>query len=101
MSEADSAQSRRELLDVAREAAAAAVVVVHDERPARLEVHQKSSATDHVTDLDRASEAVIRDVIARRRPQDSVVGEEDGGDPSQEGVTWWIDPDRRNDELRL
>ena len=81
-----------ELLAVAREAAAAAANLVHRERPGTLMVHQKSSATDHVTDMDRASESLIRGVILNRRPQDSVVGEEEGGVAADEGVTWWVDP---------
>ena len=81
-----------ELLQVARDAARAAVGLIHDRRPATFEVTQKSTATDHVTEMDRASEHLIRSVIAAARPDDVVVGEEGGGDPGPSGVTWWVDP---------
>jgi myo-inositol-1(or 4)-monophosphatase len=42
--------------------------------------------------MDRAAEALIRDVISSRRPHDAVVGEEDGGRADPDGVTWWVDP---------
>lgn len=83
-----------ELAEIAHEAARAAVQLIHDERPERLEVRRKSSATDMVTEMDTASEHVIRAVIAARRPDDRVIGEEGGeqagGSPSD--VTWWVDP---------
>ncbi|UDY35953.1 inositol monophosphatase family protein [Dermatobacter hominis] len=96
----------RPLLDVALEAAAAAVALVHDGRPDALEVSSKSSSTDLVTQMDRAAEAVIRDVIRGRRPDDVVMGEEMGdggtaaaageggesGEAGQGAVTWWVDP---------
>lgn len=50
--------------------------------------------------MDTASEAVIRAVIAERRPHDTVVGEEggelaaseSGAEQDRTGVTWWVDP---------
>jgi histidinol-phosphatase len=45
-----------------------------------------------VTDADRAVEADLRDVLARERPADSIVGEEFGGDTSFTGRQWIIDP---------
>lgn len=81
-----------DLLEVAREAAAAAVELIHLDRPTKLDVDTKSSATDHVTDMDRSSEALLRRVIASKRPGDSIVGEEEGGEASRSGVTWWLDP---------
>jgi myo-inositol-1(or 4)-monophosphatase len=91
----------RELLDVALEAARAAVALVSD-RSVALEVSSKSSSTDLVTQMDRGAESVIREVIARHRPDDVVMGEEmgdggtaPGGDSTAPGggaVTWWVDP---------
>jgi myo-inositol-1(or 4)-monophosphatase len=81
-----------ELLEVAREAAAVAVHHIVASRPAVLQVSQKSTATDHVTEMDLASERMLREVLARRRPQDAVVGEEHGMTPGRSGVTWWLDP---------
>ncbi len=81
-----------ELLDVAMEAAATAVELIHTNRPASLQVHTKSSATDHVTNMDIASEDAIRRVITTRRPHDSLLGEEHGGTIDPERLTWVIDP---------
>lgn len=86
-----------ELLDVALSAAAAAVDLIHANRPATLSARSKSTATDLVTEMDTASEALIRRVIAERRPGDAVLGEEGGEQPgahgtSGGGVTWIVDP---------
>ncbi len=87
------------LLAIALEAASAAVELVHDGRPEQLEIASKSSSTDMVTQMDRAAEAVIREVIASSRPGDVVVGEEMGDGaggahdaPGEGAVTWWVDP---------
>jgi histidinol-phosphatase len=45
-----------------------------------------------VTDADRAVEADLREVLARERPDDSVVGEEFGGTATFSGRQWIIDP---------
>lgn len=84
-----------ELEQVAAEAAAAAAELIHDGRPADLEITSKSADTDLVTTMDRASEQLIRSVIAARRPSDVVIGEEGGeldGSDSPSGVRWWVDP---------
>lgn len=81
-----------ELLGVARTAAAAAAALIVDERPAELRVSQKSSATDHVTEMDVAAETRIRAVLAELRPGDAVLGEEHGGELAAEGITWIVDP---------
>jgi myo-inositol-1(or 4)-monophosphatase len=85
-----------ELLAVALAAAAAAVELIHDRRPASLRISDKSSATDHVTEMDIASEQLIRRTIAARRPHDRVVGEEGQPDAVAPGATtdvvWWVDP---------
>lgn len=93
-----------ELLKVAKDAAAAAVELIHTNRPASFRIDEKSTATDHVTEMDTASERLIRTVIAKARPTDLVVGEEDqpsqggagvpqsGSGPHVSPVTWWVDP---------
>jgi histidinol-phosphatase len=45
-----------------------------------------------VTDADRAVETVLRQVLGRERPDDSVVGEEFGGTTTFSGRQWIIDP---------
>lgn len=45
-----------------------------------------------VTDADRAVETELREALARERPDDSIVGEEFGGDTAFTGRQWIIDP---------
>ncbi len=45
-----------------------------------------------VTDADRAVEAELREMLAGERPDDSIVGEEFGGDITFTGRQWIIDP---------
>src|ERR1700744_4091449 len=45
-----------------------------------------------VTDADRAVETELREVLARERPNDSIVGEEFGGQTTFTGRQWIIDP---------
>ena len=81
MGSADAAVVEADLLDVAVEAAraAAAELLARWRRP--LEIGTKSTPTDPVTGADVAAERAIRDVLARRRPQDSILGEEGGQTP--------------------
>jgi myo-inositol-1(or 4)-monophosphatase len=52
----------------------------------------KSSPTDLVTEVDRASEARIVTAIERARPDDGLQGEEGTGIASRTGLRWVIDP---------
>ncbi len=52
----------------------------------------KSSATDLVTEADRAAEALIIGGLAAARPDDGIVGEEGGEKASETGLSWFIDP---------
>jgi myo-inositol-1(or 4)-monophosphatase len=52
----------------------------------------KSSATDPVTEFDRAAEAYIVDELRRLRPDDAIVGEEGAADSGTSGIEWHIDP---------
>jgi histidinol phosphatase-like enzyme (inositol monophosphatase family) len=47
---------------------------------------------DPVTVADRAAEAAMRAVLAIRRPEDAILGEEDAAKPGTSGLTWVIDP---------
>ena len=47
---------------------------------------------DPVTEADRAAERAMRDVLARMRPQDAILGEEYGPQPGTSGLTWVLDP---------
>lgn len=56
-----------------------------------LRVEQKPDLTP-VTDADEAVEAKVRAVLAAERPDDAVLGEEQGGTPMLRGRQWVIDP---------
>lgn len=57
-----------------------------------LDVSAKSSATDLVTDVDQATERWLIEELARRRPDDGVLGEEGGGRSGTSAVRWLLDP---------
>src|SRR4249920_791771 len=59
---------------------------------ARSSVTTKSTATDMVTEMDGAAEALIADGIRAARPEDGIVGEEGTADAGTSGVRWVIDP---------
>jgi myo-inositol-1(or 4)-monophosphatase len=73
----------------------------HDRR--RTQVQTKSSSTDMVSEMDTASERLIRELILTARPGDAILGEEGGeqaGTPPteatssgrSEAVRWIVDP---------
>lgn len=81
-----------ELRDIARTLASTYAAKATELRAAGVEVAAtKSSISDIVTAADRQIEAEIRSELARLRPEDTIVGEEDGG-TAGEGITWIIDP---------
>jgi len=61
------------------------------EGPAR-GVGAKSSATDLVSDADRAAEASIYELLQRERPDDSIVAEEGASAAGSSGRRWLVDP---------
>ena len=88
MAEAD----EHELLAVAREAAqAAAVELTSRFGNAPHGVHAKSTPTDLASDADLAAERAIREVLARLRPDDAILGEE-GGETGDGELRWVVDP---------
>ncbi|NHC13835.1 inositol monophosphatase [Motilibacter sp. E257] len=83
----------QELLSVATEAAARAARLLVDERPPDLGVAAtKSSPTDPVTEMDRASERLVVETVLARRPGDGFFGEEGADRAGTSGVVWVIDP---------
>jgi myo-inositol-1(or 4)-monophosphatase len=86
------------LLAIAREAAAEAGEYLRSRLPAVAGggllggASAKSSPTDLVTEVDRASEALIVASLLRARPDDGIRGEEGSDRASSSGVTWVIDP---------
>jgi len=58
----------------------------------RVDVNTKSSGTDMVSEMDKASEALIVEGILAVRPDDAILGEETGARTGTSGVRWVIDP---------
>jgi myo-inositol-1(or 4)-monophosphatase len=87
------------LLELAREVAAEAGELLVSRLPAvaggkllARGATSKSSPTDLVTEIDRASEALIVSSLLRARPNDAIVGEEGSSREGSTGVTWVVDP---------
>ena len=83
-----------ELMALAREVAlAAGALLLRGQAEASEDVDTKTSGTDMVTALDRASEELVTDAILSARPHDAVLGEEGGlTGPGTSGVRWIVDP---------
>uniref|UniRef100_UPI004049FE41 inositol monophosphatase family protein n=1 Tax=Candidatus Planktophila sp. TaxID=2175601 RepID=UPI004049FE41 len=77
---------KAELLDLALRVGkkAADLLSAH---PELLEVSTKSSDVDIVTQMDRASEALIVSSILAERPDDGMIGEEGAERTSTSGIT--------------
>jgi myo-inositol-1(or 4)-monophosphatase len=86
------AYDEQELNAVAHEAAQAAAAELLPRFGHRQEgIRAKSGPTDLVSDADLAAESAIRAVLARRRPDDAILGEE-GGASGNGDLRWVIDP---------
>ena len=83
-----------ELIAVAAELAdAARVATLKHFRSAGLNADTKErDRFDPVTVADRLSEIEMRAILARRRPEDAIVGEEFGSKAGTSGLTWVLDP---------
>lgn len=81
------------LRDLALEVARSAAVLVRERRAEGVSVADtKSSSTDVVTEVDRASEEHIRQLLLEARPDDSILGEEGDDHVGTSGVLWVVDP---------
>lgn len=81
-----------ELLEVAYEAARHAAGELMRRFGGAVEgLRTKSTPTDPASEADLAAEAVIREVLDRRRPGDAVLGEE-GGATGEGELRWLVDP---------
>jgi histidinol-phosphatase len=78
-------------LELAESLADAAAAVTLAWFGGRLPVELKDDATP-VTDVDRAAERAMRDLLAERAPDDGVLGEEEGHRKGTSGRTWVLDP---------
>jgi myo-inositol-1(or 4)-monophosphatase len=82
-----------ELLAIARELARQSAALLLDGLTRRrAEISTKSTDTDMVTEMDRASERLIVDGILEHRPHDGIVGEEGSDITGTSGIDWLIDP---------
>ncbi len=81
-------------LEVAEEMAdAARAVILPYFRQTNLETDNKlAGGYDPVTVADRAAEQAMRAVLAQRRPEDGILGEEFGQVEGSSGRTWVLDP---------
>jgi histidinol phosphatase-like enzyme (inositol monophosphatase family) len=79
------------LISLAHELAEAAGQVVrrYFRTPVGVDVKPDQSP---VTVADRETEAVMRDLLARRRPQDGIYGEEHGSERTDAEYVWVLDP---------
>lgn len=72
--------------------AARAATLLHF-RSAQLTADSKETDRfDPVTAADRLSEQRMRAILAERRPDDAILGEEYGATPGSSGLTWVLDP---------
>lgn len=83
-----------EIFSTAAELAdAARVATLRHFRAAGLSADSKEDGRfDPVTVADRLSEDMMRDILARRRPQDGILGEERAAVQGTSGLTWVLDP---------
>ena len=81
-----------DLLDLAEQMARAAGAELMSRYGNIQGLGTKSSATDPVSDADRAAEALIAAMLLEQRPQDGMIGEEGAARGSESGITWVIDP---------
>lgn len=71
---------------------ARAAILPHFRRGGLGTVSKESDSYDPVTVADRASEAAMRAILAERRPDDAILGEEEGTKDGTSGLTWVLDP---------
>jgi myo-inositol-1(or 4)-monophosphatase len=82
-----------ELLALARSVAeAAGALLLEGTTRRRTAVGTKTSPTDMVTEMDRASEALVVERLLQARSDDGVLGEEGTARPGTSGVRWVVDP---------
>jgi myo-inositol-1(or 4)-monophosphatase len=86
------AQLTGELLDLAVRAAEAGGAELLARRGAVMEILYKTTATDPVSEADRASEGVITALLTTARPADGLLGEEGAARESGSGLRWVVDP---------
>ena len=81
----------RELVEFAHRLADAAGEIVRSAARSRRVAHRKADASP-VTEIDRAVEVRLREIIAARYPGHGVIGEEFGDDRGDADHVWVLDP---------
>ena len=75
-----------------RASRAAGKLLLHAATGDRSSVESKSSRTDMVTEMDRASEELVARTVLDERPDDAFLGEEGTAGVGTTGVRWVVDP---------
>ena len=90
----DDAQTRQELIETAHALAEAAraATLKHFRTPGLAADNKLAGGFDPVTAADREAEAAMRAILAERRPDDAILGEEYGVQAGTSGLTWVLDP---------
>ena len=81
-----------DLLDLAVRIAIQAGDLLADRQGAAGQVTYKSSATDPVSEADKAAERLITSALHDERPDDGLLGEEGADHTGSTGLRWVIDP---------
>ena len=89
-----SAELAAELMDVADALADAArtATLLHFRADGLSADNKETDRFDPVTVADRLSETRMREILAARRPDDGILGEEFGTKAGTSGLTWVLDP---------
>jgi myo-inositol-1(or 4)-monophosphatase len=84
--------SYQHLVDVARDAAAAAARFLAETPVPDPATWESKSPRDFVTGVDRRAEEIIRDHLGRAEPGSRILGEELSPDAATDGLLWIVDP---------
>jgi myo-inositol-1(or 4)-monophosphatase len=84
--------SENELLEIAVECARTAGALLVERFGSERVLATKSTSTDLVSAADLAAEEAIRGILARRVPDDAIMGEEGDDTPGTSGRRWVVDP---------
>jgi histidinol phosphatase-like enzyme (inositol monophosphatase family) len=84
---ADLISTAHALADAARLA-----TLAHFRKPGLMADSKQGARFDPVTVADRLSEQKMREILAQRRPDDGILGEEFGTVEGSSGYTWVLDP---------
>jgi myo-inositol-1(or 4)-monophosphatase len=93
VTESDSPAETDEVAELASDLAARAAALLIERRgSATGSIGTKTSITDMVSDVDRASESLVVTGIRRARPGDAILAEEGSAEQGTSGWRWVIDP---------